>query len=257
MNRKIIFIDIDGTLLGEKGNVPATAKTAIRKARDNGHLVYLCTGRVKAEITPDILEVGFDGVIAGAGSYIEIDNKVVFNNTINESDIKKIVAFLEIHQFRFWLEGGRGTQASEDTKHNLEAKNKNLSSWREFLDRIIVVEQWDYTDINKLTFIDGTVDVEDLAKEFGEDFHVEKSSFKSLGNSGGEITLKNINKASGIKFILEYLNIPLECSMAYGDGFNDIQMLQYVNKGIAMMNACNELKEVAADIANYPDEEVL
>lgn len=61
LSKKIVFIDIDGTLTTPDGRVPSSAKQAIRTARQNGHLMYLCTGRSKPEIIFSILEIGFDG----------------------------------------------------------------------------------------------------------------------------------------------------------------------------------------------------
>ena len=78
MNKKIIFLDVDGTLVNENGIVPESAKVAVKKARKNGHYVFLCTGRSKAEIYEDIMEIGFDGIIAAAGGYIELGDKVLF-----------------------------------------------------------------------------------------------------------------------------------------------------------------------------------
>jgi len=77
--QKIIFIDIDGTLVNEKGMIPESAKLAVRKARENGHLIYLCTGRSKGEIFDDILSVGFDGLIGAAGCYIEVEQETLFH----------------------------------------------------------------------------------------------------------------------------------------------------------------------------------
>ena len=67
---KIIFLDVDGTIVDYDNHIPDSAKTAIRKARKNGHLVYVCTGRSKAEMPDDIWNIGFDGMIGGNGSYI-------------------------------------------------------------------------------------------------------------------------------------------------------------------------------------------
>lgn len=47
--RKIIFIDVDGTLTNYENQIPKSAIDAIRKARANGHKVYICTGRSEAE----------------------------------------------------------------------------------------------------------------------------------------------------------------------------------------------------------------
>ena len=60
---KILLIDVDGTLVNYENQLPASAVDAIRKARANGHKVYICTGRSKAEVYPNLWEIGLDGMI--------------------------------------------------------------------------------------------------------------------------------------------------------------------------------------------------
>ncbi len=71
MGKKFIFLDVDGTLTDYDNHIPASAAAAIRKARANGHRVYLCTGRSKAEIYDEIWAIGLDGMIGGNGCYAE------------------------------------------------------------------------------------------------------------------------------------------------------------------------------------------
>ena len=68
MTRKIIFLDVDGTIIDYDNHISESAVVAIRKAREKGHLVYVCTGRSKAEMPPEIWDIGFDGMIGGNGS---------------------------------------------------------------------------------------------------------------------------------------------------------------------------------------------
>ena len=68
---KIIFLDVDGTLVDYENHLPESAVLAVRKARENGHRVYICTGRSKAEVYENIWEIGLDGMIGGNGSYVE------------------------------------------------------------------------------------------------------------------------------------------------------------------------------------------
>ena len=56
MSRKIIFLDVDGTLVDFDNRIPESAIKAIRQARGNGHLIYVCTGRSKAEMPQEIWE---------------------------------------------------------------------------------------------------------------------------------------------------------------------------------------------------------
>ena len=66
MRKKIIFLDVDGTLTDYENHIPASAAEAIRKARANGHRVYLCTGRSRAEIYDELWAIGLDGMIGGS-----------------------------------------------------------------------------------------------------------------------------------------------------------------------------------------------
>ncbi|MCA0295052.1 MAG: HAD hydrolase family protein [Actinobacteria bacterium] len=61
---------MDGTLVGSDGRVPASAARAIWEARAAGR--FLGTGRSLVELWPSILSVGFDGVVAASGSYVEV-----------------------------------------------------------------------------------------------------------------------------------------------------------------------------------------
>lgn len=79
MQRKVIFLDIDGTLTVMGSNIPPdSAIQAIRGARAAGHLVFLCTGRNYAMLKP-LLRYGFDGVVASAGGYICCGKKVIYD----------------------------------------------------------------------------------------------------------------------------------------------------------------------------------
>ena len=90
--RKIIFLDVDGTLVDYHNRIPESAIRAIRQARENGHLVYVCTGRSRAEMQPELWEIGLDGMIGGNGSYVEHQGKVVMHQLIS----KKMPKLLQI-----------------------------------------------------------------------------------------------------------------------------------------------------------------
>ena len=68
---KLIFLDVDGTLVDYHNRIPESAIKAIRQAREKGNLVYVCTGRSKAEMQPELWEIGLDRMIGGNGSYVE------------------------------------------------------------------------------------------------------------------------------------------------------------------------------------------
>ena len=66
---KILFIDVDGTLVDYDNNIPQSAVKAIKIARNNGHKVYICTGRSKSEVYQELWDIGLDGMIGGNGIY--------------------------------------------------------------------------------------------------------------------------------------------------------------------------------------------
>lgn len=69
MTKKIVFLDVDGTLVNYENDLPESAIKAIQETRRKGNLVFTVTGRSKAEMYQDILDIGFDGYIGGNGSY--------------------------------------------------------------------------------------------------------------------------------------------------------------------------------------------
>ena len=86
---KYVFFDIDGTIRGKSREITKRNKEAICKLRENGHKAFLCTGRAPVSITQDILDVGFDGVISAAGSFIQIDGEYIYENFLDRVYGKK------------------------------------------------------------------------------------------------------------------------------------------------------------------------
>ena len=74
--KKLLLFDVDGTLIDYDGTLPKSTKNAISKARENGNLAVIVTGRSRSHIEEPILEIGFDGIVGGNGAYIELNNKM-------------------------------------------------------------------------------------------------------------------------------------------------------------------------------------
>ncbi len=110
---KLIFIDVDGTLLDYESNLPDSASQAIRETRKKGNLVYICTGRSEAEVYDDIWEIGLDGMIGGNGSYVKDGDEVLLDQHISAEDERKIVDWLQARNLEFYLESNNGLFASE------------------------------------------------------------------------------------------------------------------------------------------------
>lgn len=267
MMKKVIFMDIDGTLVNEHGVVPESAKMAIQQARKNGHQVFICTGRSKAELFHDIVEIGFDGIIGAAGGYIEVDEKVLIHERVSTEDVKHLVEFFDKNNIDFYLESNGGLFASKNCKNHIQkiinnfleenphAEEEVKKGIQPFHDCLIDDADLIREDINKISFLGSDVSIDIIKEEFSSKFTVIPSTVPLFGENSGELSVPGIHKAVAIEKLLEHLQVDKQHTYAYGDGMNDLEMLQFVQYGIAMGNAKEALKEAADDITDTHDND--
>lgn len=110
--------------------------------------------------------------------------------------------------------------------------------------------------VTKVVYFDCTEPIDAVRREF-PDFEVVGSSVAALGGFSGEMALRGITKAVGIDVVLDRVGIPLSDSIALGDSYNDIEMLEHAGVGIAMANAPDSVKGVADELAETPEEDGL
>ena len=85
MDTKIVFFDIDGTIYSYEKGIPKDTAKAIELLKANGHIPVICTGRTKCMIYPDFINLGFDNIIAGAGTYCETNGKELYYKLLTVS----------------------------------------------------------------------------------------------------------------------------------------------------------------------------
>lgn len=266
MGKKIIFLDVDGTLVNDNGIIPESAKLAVKEARNNGHYIFLCTGRSKAELFEHIMEIGFDGVIAAAGGYIEHENTVVMHKKVKNEDVKHLVTYFDENNINFYLESNGGLFASKNCKNHLreiifgdpnldvKVREELEEGINPFIECLIEGEDLIRDDINKISFLGSSISIETIKKEFSSKFNVISSTVPIFGENSGELSLPGIHKALAIEILLDHLSLSKEDTFAYGDGINDTEMLEFVKVGVAMGNAKEELKKISDDVTDTHDE---
>ncbi|HEL1997769.1 TPA: Cof-type HAD-IIB family hydrolase [Streptococcus suis] len=256
--RKIIFLDVDGTLVDYHNRIPESAIRAIRQARENGHLVYVCTGRSRAEMQPELWEIGLDGMIGGNGSYVEHQGQVIMHQLLSEEDSRAIVDWLHERGLEFYLESNNGLFASKNFRERARETLRIYSMNKGKTAEEVATQEVD--DVMHGMIFDGQLYRNDLNKvsfvlDSYQDHLDSKSAFPQLvaniwGGRGetalfGDLGVKDIDKAHAINVLLEHLGAEKEDTIAFGDAKIDIPMLEYCAVGVAMGNGGAEILAMA------------
>lgn len=265
---KIIFIDVDGTLLNYENKLPESADRAIKLARKNGHRVYICTGRSRAEVYPYLWDIGLDGMIGGNGSYVEDNGTVVMHQLISKEDAKHIVDWLLERKLEFYLESNNGLFASENFETRGEPvmqeysrrkgkENANKLTVKDIYPEMIYGGELYRDDLNKVSFIlESYQDHLDSIVEFP---NLKPGTWGGAGEIAlfGDLGVKNITKANAIDHLLDYLGTSIEDTIAFGDAKIDIPMLDYCHVGVAMGSGGDEIKAMADYVTDGVDDDGL
>ncbi len=261
---KVIFIDVDGTLVTYENVLPKSAVEAIRTARKNGHKVYICTGRSRAEVYEEIWDIGLDGMIGGNGSYVESDGKVIMHQVISLEDAKHIVDWLHGRKLEFYLESNAGLFASENFETRGQStiqgysarKGRNMKTVRECFPEMIFGEKNLYRDdLNKVSFIlESYQDYLDAVKEFP---NLKVGTWGGAGETAlfGDVGVENITKAHAIDVLLKYLGADKKDTIAFGDAKVDIPMLEYCEIGVAVASGGDEIKAMADMVTDAVEDD--
>ncbi len=270
MSNKIIFLDVDGTLVDYHNQIPESAVKAIQAARANGHIVFVCTGRSRAEMQNEIWDMGIDGMIGGNGSYVEYHEQVIMHQLISKKEAKHIVDWLHERGLEFYLESNNGLFASENFK---EAARPVLRTYvmrkgkteeevqgmeaEDALHGLVYGGELYRDDLNKVSFIlNSYQDHLDSKEEFSE---LVANTWGGRGETAlfGDLGVKDINKAHAIDVILKHLQKDKKDTIAFGDAKIDIPMLEFCEIGVSMGNGGPEILAMADMITDDVEEDGL
>lgn len=237
-SKKVLFFDIDGTLLPSKPyEVPDSAKKALKMAQKNGHLTFINTGRTFSMLPDMIKELGFDGYVCGCGSYIYMHDKILFSSMLSHEASVEVVemmrkckasAFLEQHhRLLYDSQTDYGTPETDKFKTLFEITDINTFSDKEAAT---------YALAKFLVFFHDFSDKETFIK-----FCQERFECFAHHPRAWEFAQKGCSKATGMEFLLNHLDLAREDSFAFGDSVNDLSMLQYAGTSVAMGNSMLEI----------------
>lgn len=266
--RRAVFLDVDGTY-ADRGVAPAGHVTAVRAARANGHLVLLCTGRPRCMLSPRLLAAGFDGIVAAAGGYVEVDGVVLLDTRFPAELAERAVRVLEAHDVAYILEAPDvllGPARAEARLRELLGEHLDpdepgdpaeAEGPEDALAALRTADVLTGASFGKVTVVDSRVPVETLAAEIGAGVGALPSSIPGMGGSSGELHLVGVHKAAGIDVVGAHLGLERQDVVAFGDGMNDVEMLEYAGVGVAIEGAHPRVLAAADRTAGGPRREGL
>lgn len=244
-----VFFDYDGTLVDESENIytpTPIVRKALEELKENGYLIGLCTGRSKCYIPKT--GIHFDCYITTNGSYAEVNGHIIQNIPITPSP-ESLIAYTQQEDFVTFLEQqdycyiiGMQTLLYQQYLNLFHLDSSYFLPYKSLEglqpNKISIL----YENDRKLnTFID----------KFGNDYEITP-----VRNSNtADICIKNINKATGVKAVANYLGLTSNRIYAFGDGENDYTMLKEAGYGITMRNHAKKLDELSLYVTKTVKED--
>ena len=242
---KIIFFDIDGTLIDmNKKHITDTMLDTLVQLQKKGIILCIATGRTPVTV-PHFEGVEFDAFLTFNGSYCYNKKEVIYGNPIPNRDVHKIIENAQ----------ALGRPVSIATKDRLTANGRDED----------LVEYYAFAKIE----VEVTEDFDEVAD--GEIYQimlgctvpererlmqgVEHARITAWWDRAVDVIPADGGKGVGVKKMLAYYGFDQSEAMAFGDGNNDIEMLQAVGHGVAMANASDDLKAIADDLCGDVAEE--
>lgn len=246
-----VFFDIDGTLVSFRTHtIPDSAREALRQLRERGIKLFIASGRHPLDIFPCV-DFPFDGYVALNGGYcLTADGEVIFSRQIDPSDIERLIRYQsDAGRFACVLAGAQNMVLNyvDDrvtrVRKMIETENRAL---------VVPLEEWSARareGVQQLIAFFGPEREADLMRDLFP--HCRSMRWNPLFT---DIVPQGVSKAEGIDRMLEHWGIPLSDTMAFGDGGNDIPMLQHAALSVAMGNAAPEVKQAASYVTTSVDD---
>jgi Cof subfamily protein (haloacid dehalogenase superfamily) len=254
--QKLVFVDIDGTLMGTDQTIPESAIAACGNARKNGHLLYICSGRPFGDIPGGVKAVGFDGIISAGGARIDAGGKTIARFFMDAGTVTRIGDYLDARKEAFMFELSGATVKNRYFENFLEEARLSPAGkpMRREIEWLIdffssnvpnLREDFRHDDVQKIVFLGSRVSFTEMVEKFGGECEICRGSIPFFETGGGEISPAGVHKGAALETVARHHGIPLRDTIAVGDSDNDRRMLERAGTGIAMGNADEALKAIA------------
>lgn len=252
MKKKLFVFDVDGTLYDLKHHViPASTIQAIKQLKNQGHYFVIASGRAHYGLGKALMELQPDYILAMNGAVVtDADNRIISSVAFMQEDVDQIIAFAHEHDaglvFKFidhyyiyqypekvdWLPGQLASDIGEEPFIYCDEQNRHLKD---------------------LPFC---ASLHAPAKLI-EDTFANYPSIDCLrfSQEGFDMVTRGMNKGVGLTKLMEKLHLLSEDVIAFGDNYNDIQMMQTAGFSVAMGNGVEAIKEIADMVTTSTNED--
>lgn len=267
MEQKLIFLDIDGTILAPGEGIHQTVRDGIQKARSRGHQVFISTGRPYVGLPEELKGIEMDGYICSAGSDIWVHGQNIYRRYLQEQLIRKACSLLDELKAFYVLEGfsenficthGMHVLMEEEIKWD---DNPEIARWKKFFRTMGNAKrytEWDpeQSPIPKVTFLVWDRErMELVQQELSQDFYVAFFQTDTSNFYNGELICSEDNKGTAIRRTAEYLKVDFANTIAFGDSMNDYQMIEQAACGVVVGNGDEKLKAIADRVCESVEED--
>ena len=243
---KAVFFDIDGTLVSFKSHtVPESARRAIARLREQGVKVFIATGRLMKHVAI-VNDIEVDGYITVNGGYcITSAGEVIFESAFPRATVERVIDLSEQYGFDLNVMTHKDMYVS-----SMGERVKKIASMINIMPTVADVRA-----------IAATQPVVQMCPYISRE--LEQEIMPLLPDCVGsrwietfmDLNVRGVDKSLGIQQVMNYYGLTMAEAMAFGDGGNDLPMVRDAAVGVAMGNACDELKAVADYITSSVDED--
>lgn len=244
---KLLLLDIDGTLLNSRKELPASARKALSEARANGHELAIATGRAPFMFEQLREELDINTYISFNGQYIVHNGDMIHKEALDPETLESITEFAGQRDHPLVYMNELKMISSIDFHPDIDESIKSLKFPHPQMEKGFHIENEIY---QALVFCE-----ESEERQYHQTF--KNMDFVRWHRVSCDILPKGGSKASGIKHLIRATGHAIEDTVAFGDGLNDLQMMEIAGISVAMANGHEKTKEIASHITDHVDEDGL
>ena len=256
MNRKLLFFDIDGTLLygNQPGYIPDSALAALDAAQQKGHYVFINTGRAWSYLPQAIKAYPFDGYICGCGTYVRLHDQVLYHLKVPEPVRLTLQKALKECRIQGLFEGTEQIYIDQDIDP-LPPIERICNSYTTYTGKKAGGFHDPHLSFEKFVIIG------DEQGDHDQFIKVTKDYFNTFGKIKlgewyfEEFVPKSCSKATGIDLVADHLKLSTDDCYAFGDSNNDLPMMNHVKYSIAMGNSSEKVLAAASYVTSPIDQD--